>query len=66
MRLEQLIEVAALFVMIGICLGWLIATTRQSIFRSIDRMLPPRYLKTTALRRRSDDTVREDGTHERA
>lgn len=65
MRIEQLIEVAALFIAIGICLGWLLATTRHGFLRSIDRMLPPRYLKTTALRRRAADTISEDGKHER-
>lgn len=60
MNLEQLIEVAGLFTAIGACIGWLLATSRYGFFRSLDRLLPPRYLKTAALRRRPVGSISEE------
>ncbi len=53
MTLEQLLEVASLFLMIGIGIGWLLTTYSRPALRAFDRMLPPRYLKRTAVRLRS-------------
>ncbi|KJH79668.1 cellulose biosynthesis protein BcsF [Pseudomonas sp. KSR10] len=60
MTLEQLLEVAGLFTVIGACIGWLIATSHYKIVRSFDRLLPPRYLKTAALRRRPAGSIGEE------
>jgi len=64
--LTQLFELASLFTAIGLCIGWLLATSRHKLLRSIDRMLPPRYLRTAALRLRSVETIRGEGKHDRA
>ncbi len=53
MTLEQLLEVASLFLAIGIGIGWLLTRYGNRALRAFDRMLPPRYLKRTAIRRRS-------------
>tara|TARA_Y100001951_G_scaffold79087_1_gene66806 strand:- start:12356 stop:12538 length:183 start_codon:yes stop_codon:yes gene_type:complete len=53
MTLEQLLEVASLFLAIGIGISWLMTRYGHTALRAFDRMLPPRYLKRTAIRRRS-------------
>lgn len=60
MNLEQFLEVACLFMVVGACMGWLLATSRHRLLRSLDRLLPPRYLKTVAVRRRPAGVFRED------
>lgn len=62
MNLEQFLEVACLFTVIGACMGWLLATSRQRLLRSLDRLLPPRYLKTVAVRRRPAGVFSENET----
>lgn len=66
MTLLQLFELASLFTAIGLCIGWLLATSRRALLRSFDRMLPPRYLRTAGLRRRSVEANRGEGKHDRA
>lgn len=53
MTLEQFLEVASLFLLIGIAIGWLLTRYSRPALRALDRMLPPRYLKRTAVRRRA-------------
>jgi len=53
MTLEQLLEVASLFLAIGIGICWLLTRYGSTSLRAFDRILPPRYLKRTAIRRRS-------------
>ena len=61
MSLEQFLQVACLFLVIGVCVGWLLATMRHGLFRAIDRLFPPRYLKTAILYRRPEShTGRDD------
>ena len=43
MTLEQLLEVASLFLVIGIGIGWLLTRYGRTALRAFDRMLPPRY-----------------------
>ncbi len=62
MSLEQFLEVACLFMVVGICIGWLLATSRHGLFRSLDRLLPPRYLKAVEVRRRPARVFSEDET----
>jgi len=53
MTLEQLLEVASLFLVIGIGIGWLLTRYGRTALRAFNRVLPPRHLKRARIRRRA-------------
>nr|WP_234461707.1 cellulose biosynthesis protein BcsF [Stutzerimonas stutzeri] len=54
-----MLELALLFIGVGALLGWLLASCWQPLLARLDRLLPPRHLRRTGVRYRSDRTREE-------
>ncbi|EWC43335.1 hypothetical protein [Stutzerimonas stutzeri] len=55
----SLLELALLFIGVGALLGWLLASCWQPLLARLDRLLPPRHLRRTGVRYRSERTREE-------